>query len=107
MYPPSTSSFLGPVAQWKLIELIAFNLCLWNGPIKHIVLKWPCCIDKIPHTYVVVMGDPKFSSYLSVLGIKVYNLTGVGLESGQRYVCKMSEFLGVQIWWPATKSHST
>ena len=45
-----------------------------------------------------VMGDPNFSmfsSYLSVLGIKVYNLTGVGLESGQRYiyVCKMSEFL--------------
>jgi len=36
--PPSTSSFLGPVAQWKLIrliELIAFNLwpnCLWNWP---------------------------------------------------------------------------
>ena len=50
--PPSTSSFLGPVAQWKLIrliELIAFNLwpnCLWNWPLKHIVLKWPCCIDK-------------------------------------------------------------
>ena len=41
------------------------------------------------------MGDPKLSSYLSVLGIKVYNLTGMGLESGQRYVyvCKMSEFL--------------
>ena len=38
---------------------------------------------------MVVMGDPEFfmfSSYLSVLGIKVYNLTGVGLESGQRYV---------------------
>jgi len=47
---------------------------------------------------VVVIGDPKFSmfsSYLSVLGIKVYNLAGVGLESGQRYVyvCKMSEHL--------------
>ena len=44
------------------------------------------------------MGDPKFSmfsSYLSVLGIKVYYLTVVGLQSGQRYVyvCKMSELL--------------
>ena len=47
---------------------------------------------------MVVIGDPKFSmfsSYLNVLGIKVYNLTGVVLESGQRYVyvCTMSERL--------------
>jgi len=32
------------------------------------------------------MGDPEFSSYLSALGIKVYNLTGVGLEPGQIHV---------------------
>ena len=51
------------------------------------------------------MGDPKlsmFSSYLSVLANKIYDLiTGVGFEPGQMimyvYICKMSEFLGVQL----------
>ena len=71
----------------KLIELIVFNLWtnwLWTWPIKHIMLKWPCCIDKIPHTYMFVMGVPKVSMLSSVLGIKVYDLTG--LESGQMYL---------------------
>ena len=48
----------------RLIELIVFNVWTnwsWTWPIKHIMLKWRCCIDKIPHTYMVAMGDPKVS----------------------------------------------
>jgi len=43
------------------------------------------------------MGDPESSSYLSALGIKVYNLTGVGLNLGKgtyMYV-RCLNFLGV------------
>ena len=42
-------------------------------------------------------GDPKLpmiSSYLSVLGIKVYDLTGGGLESGQMYICSLDHSYG-------------
>ena len=46
--------------------------------------------SETPHTCVIFMGDPKlsmFSSYLAtVLGMKLYELAGVGLESGQMYL---------------------